>query len=169
MVGDEDHALWKVTFESSVFCLFELSSHALIPTDAHLDWRPPVGHGGGNDAKVLLGHSHPGIEKILAVEVERRADKLGNCNSDAVSVFRAMSSQGCTDAMMLPLKYTANKNMRRACFHAPCFILPPGCSVYSSEGMSFAGPCSDLRTGAEAGWCRCRRLSVVMAMLIGRV
>jgi hypothetical protein len=76
VVGYKYYALGKVGLESAVLCLSELSSHALVSTDPHLDWRPPVGHGRAYDAKVLLGHGHPCVEEVLAVKVQRRAYEL---------------------------------------------------------------------------------------------
>lgn len=76
VVRDVDNALWKVAFESAILCLPHLSSDALVSADSDLDGCPPICHGGADDAEVLLAHGHPGIEQVLAVEVQRRADEL---------------------------------------------------------------------------------------------
>jgi hypothetical protein len=54
------------------------SSDALVSTDSHLDRRPPVGHGGADDAEMLLGHGHPCVEEVLGEEVKWRANELGD-------------------------------------------------------------------------------------------
>lgn len=69
VVRDEYHALWEVALESAILGLPHLSSDALVSADSHLDRRPPVCHGGADDAEVLFCHGHPCIEEIFAVEV----------------------------------------------------------------------------------------------------
>jgi hypothetical protein len=62
VIGDEHHTLWEVALESPILGLAHLSSNTLVSTDSHRGWRPPVGHSGTNDAKVLLRHGHPCVE-----------------------------------------------------------------------------------------------------------
>jgi hypothetical protein len=81
VVRDVNNTLWKVAFESTILSLPHLSSDALVSADPDLDGCPPICHGGADDAEMLLAHGHPGIEQVLAVEVQRRADELGD--SDA--------------------------------------------------------------------------------------
>jgi hypothetical protein len=69
VVGYQNHALGEVALYAPVFCLAQLASHARIAADPHLDGRPPVCHGGDDDAEVLLGHGHPGVEEVFAVVV----------------------------------------------------------------------------------------------------
>jgi hypothetical protein len=76
VIRHKDDALGEVGLEAPVFCLAELTAHALVAAHAHGDGRPPVGHGCTNDAEVLLGHGHPGVEEVFAVEVERGAEEL---------------------------------------------------------------------------------------------
>lgn len=59
-----------------MLCLPHLSSDALVAADSDLDGCPPICHGGADDAEMLLAHGHPGIEQVLAVQVQRRADEL---------------------------------------------------------------------------------------------
>jgi hypothetical protein len=88
--------------------------------------------------------------------------------------------------MMLPLKYAANKHMRRACAKTPCLISPPGCCVV--RGVSFsvvsaasAGEVASVGAGAfwvrcafsfsitgmVGGGCRCLMPSVVIVSVVG--
>jgi hypothetical protein len=68
-----------------------------------------------------------------------------------------------TDAMQLPLKYTVNRNMRRACCQAGRTSTPLGCCVVFSECWEALGGW-DMCEVAER--CRCLRLSVAMAVSI---
>lgn len=83
MVRNQHDALWKVALEPSILCLPELSANTLIPAHSHPDGSPPVCHGGCDDAKVLFGHGHPSVEEVLAVEIERSADPLGDADTEA--------------------------------------------------------------------------------------
>jgi hypothetical protein len=83
VVRDKHQTLGKVALEPAVGSLSQLSSHAFVSTDSHLDGCPPVRHGGAQHAKMLLGHGHPGIEPVPAVKVQGRADDLGDGDADA--------------------------------------------------------------------------------------
>lgn len=82
VVCDQDEALGEQALEPPVFGLLQLASDGLVPADPDLDGGPPVGHGGDEDTKLLLGHGHPCVEVVLAVEVERRADGLGDGDAE---------------------------------------------------------------------------------------
>ena len=82
MIRYQNHALGKVAFESPVRCLPHLSSHTFVTADPDLGGCPPVRHGGCDDAKVLLGHGHPGVEEVFAVEVQGQANVLGNGDTE---------------------------------------------------------------------------------------
>lgn len=70
MVCNQHQTLREMALEPAVLCLLQLSSDALVPAHSYLDGGPPVGHGGDEDAKLLLRHGHPCVEIVLAVEVE---------------------------------------------------------------------------------------------------
>jgi len=82
VVRDEYQPFWKVAFEQAILLLPHLPSYALVSTDAHRDGRPPVRHGSDGHAKVLLGHGHPRVEEVLAIEVKRQADVLGDGDAE---------------------------------------------------------------------------------------
>jgi hypothetical protein len=82
VVRHKDDALREVGLEASVFCLAELPAHALVAAHAHSDGRPPPGHGCADDTKVLLGHGHPGVEEVFAVEVKWGAEELRNGDAE---------------------------------------------------------------------------------------
>jgi hypothetical protein len=83
MVRHLHHSLRKVAFQSPIFCLPQLSPHTRVSTDPHLNRGPPVCHGHVDYAEVLFRHGHPCIEEILAIEVERRANELGDGDTEA--------------------------------------------------------------------------------------
>jgi hypothetical protein len=81
----------------------------------------------------------------------------------------ALSVTDYTNARQLPLKYTANRNMRRACCHGPCLISPAGCGIGPFDSLGFSGVAVVSTMGRDAGGCRCLRFSVVMVeVIIGR-
>jgi hypothetical protein len=78
MVRNQHHALRKIALQPPVLGFPELSPHTLVPTDYHLHRRPPVGHGGDDQAKLLLGQGHPCVEVVLVVPVQRYSNVLSD-------------------------------------------------------------------------------------------
>jgi hypothetical protein len=76
VVRNQDHALREIALQPSVLRLAQLAAHALVAANAHGDGRPPVRHGGHDEAELLLRHGHPGVEPVLVIPVQRGTDDL---------------------------------------------------------------------------------------------
>jgi hypothetical protein len=77
-------------------------------------------------------------------------------------------SRAFTDHMQLPVKYTVNRNMRRACCPMLCFAGPAGCCVGLVGNLLCCSGVFGSFMEMEAGRCRCLSSSVVMVEFIGR-
>lgn len=75
-----------------------------------------------------------------------------------VSIVAHETTPRYTYAIMQLLKYMANRDMRIACFNAPCFIGPAGCSC---SAMFFS---RSFFSATEAGGMRWRTPSVVIVV-----
>ena len=83
MIRDQDHPLRKITLQSPIARLPQLSPYTGIPAHANDSRTPPLLHCHGEEAKVLFRYSHPSIIPILVIEVEPHAEPL--CYVDAGS------------------------------------------------------------------------------------
>lgn len=83
MIRHQDSAIAKVQRDDPTRILLQQSCYALISADPNDCWTPPVGHGGDEDAKELLGHGHPGVEPVPVDPVQRYAEELSAVHNEA--------------------------------------------------------------------------------------
>ena len=64
----------------------EEAGHALVSAYAHDCWAPPLCHCCYEQAEVLFGQGHIGVEPVFGDEVERCTDELGEVDEEAAGL-----------------------------------------------------------------------------------